>query len=354
MQVVGSSNPRPSKRSRGGSAFEFVGATPALRASPGGGSQDPSQSISGHAPLLRGPGYAHAVALSDPSVLDHPAYHPTQVLSFYEIPPTEEVTVEDFERAALARLRVLQMLDAAKAKGLKGQEFRSRVDQELRRAGLAGLQNATDLRSDVISHFALRFAFCRAADRRWFVQQETALFRHRLRPESGVVDNIAEFLRNTGKDKFYRPCTAAELAEVRPDLDAIEKAAAEETARALGFQPREPKSGAYYRVPFEEALEMVKRRRVLLRGGDAFVPEKEFGQILVSLLRAHLNRALATAYRAIQTKLVNTTNFETISPILHNLSVSYTDAESTYSADNVCFWPKSFLFWVSFLPFPYR
>ncbi len=72
----------------------------------------------------------------------------------------------------------------------------------------------------------------------------------------------------------------------------------------------------YFRVPFEEALDLVGRRKVYLEGGYAFVPRKELVHIVVSKFRAHLSHELVATYRVCQ----NTRQDKRIRPLIATLS----------------------------------
>jgi hypothetical protein len=60
--------------------------------------------------------------------------------------------------------------------------------------------NVEDVRKDVISHFALRLAFCPQQHRSWFVSEETLLLEHRL---MSMGTRIPEFFAENRMD--YTP-----------------------------------------------------------------------------------------------------------------------------------------------------
>ena len=48
----------------------------------------------------------------------------------------------------------------------------------------------------------------------------------------------------------------------------------------------------YYKVPFTEALDLVRQRRVYLQGGYAYIPNDELVSIITAMFRAHLSLAM--------------------------------------------------------------
>jgi hypothetical protein len=79
---------------------------------------------------------------------------------------------------------VLKGIDTARSRGVRGQELQARVRELLKEC----LGNPTDdgfARKDQIGHHILRLAYSMSEEnRRWFMQQEVALFRHRLERET--------------------------------------------------------------------------------------------------------------------------------------------------------------------------
>lgn len=145
-----------------------------------------------------------------------------ELVSLYDVPPSDEVTLDEFESLALTRLRgehaarpccgaaVLMPSDllcsaqddrgtagagaqAGAGEGGDGQVLerpcaladRRRILGRAQAACAVVFCNSSDAaarqRKDIISHFVLRLAFCKSEElRRWFLAQECALFRLRL------------------------------------------------------------------------------------------------------------------------------------------------------------------------------
>mmetsp|Transcript_27730 Transcript_27730/g.60595 ORF Transcript_27730/g.60595 Transcript_27730/m.60595 type:complete len:507 (-) Transcript_27730:294-1814(-) len=214
-------------------------------------------------------------------------------LSMYPAPPQEEIAIEDFERTALDRLRVLKGIEEAMTRGTKPQEMEG-VVQRLQQQHLplldAVTQEADTERElkDAVSHFVLRLAYCRTEElRRWFLSQESALFKYRFKalPPSSQVRFLEE------NQLPYTPLTAAEYDAVKEQLETIRKT-------QYGSAQEGPVGAThYYKVPFEEVAELVRNRKVYLLRGQAYVPREHLASLVVGLFRARLSKALAVTAR---------------------------------------------------------
>ena len=74
-----------------------------------------------------------------------------------------------------------------------------------------------------------------------------------------------------------------------------------------------------YKVPFVEALELVKHRRVYVEGGMAYVPHTELVSILTGMFRTQLSKALIKCARS----LPAISDDERIMSILNELTTAY-------------------------------
>lgn len=102
---------------------------------------------------------------------------------FYILPPLIDVSLKDFEDLAIERLKLLRILEQAGVKNPKilSNEWKTHVMDELNVAGLNYFQrllrgngnSEQDMnarRRDYLSHFILRFAYCRSEDLRRYVR----------------------------------------------------------------------------------------------------------------------------------------------------------------------------------------
>lgn len=184
-------------------------------------------------------------------------------------------------------------------------------------------------RRDVVSHFVLRLAYCRSEDlRRWYTQQECALFRHRF-CELGPSAKAA-FLTTHGLP--YSPLTPAEFDS--PDAAGVPVRAHLRTVLEQTHGVRKDAAAAlvaegaasFYAVPFADVPELVRGRRAYLRGGRAYVHRDGLASLVVGLFRARLARALAHTSRAWAARFA-ADEADRVGPIVEALATRYLGAD---------------------------
>jgi len=212
-----------------------------------------------------------------------PAVSRRVLVSLYDAPPREELTLDEFEVFSVDRLKVLRSIDALKQKGFKPRELDAELGPLLAQTLplRPSAQHAeADARKDRVSHFILRLAYSRSEElRRWFLTQECALFKSRL----SALDarQLATFLADNGLN--FEACSDDDAEERSHLLAKCNR----DGGAALG--------GGYYKVPFTEAIDLIGMRSVYLEGGVAYVPAAKLHAIVVARFRAALSRSLATA-----------------------------------------------------------
>ncbi len=188
-------------------------------------------------------------------------------LSLYSEIPTEEITLQQFEAFALERLSVLKALETGKAQAVEWVEY---VKKQI---GKSVIQRHQQI--DKIGHHILRLAFCKTEEnRRWFITQETALFRYRF--EESDAQSIDQFFNEN-----QLTYNAIESSTLNREL--------QDKLRTLSGNGQLD-AGGYYDVRWEDALELVGKRRVLLMAGRAFVGRKDLVSIVVARFRSRLSR----------------------------------------------------------------
>ncbi|OCK81106.1 DNA primase, large subunit [Lepidopterella palustris CBS 459.81] len=241
-------------------------------------------------------------------------------LNFYVLPPTAEITLEEFEIWAINRLKVLSELEAC--------SFRNRTLEETETYMSSILDKYLPLHSnssrsstlqeerkkDHYSHFILRLAFSATEDlRRRFSRLETTLFRLRFKDDN--LRERVQFVNSLG------------LEWEKIDKEEREELASELTA-AGGYGKGEEQG--WFKVDFERVPELVEGRRVLLKRGKAYVPMREQQSIVVAEFTRKLDEALELTAR----QLPRIDEDDRLAPILAHLSQSFTAPDAAYSTSD--------------------
>jgi len=98
---------------------------------------------------------------------------------FYIVPPQNDISLKDFEELAIERLKLLRIIEQAGLKYPKilSDEWKEHIINELNLEGLKYFvrlikgngntdQDKQSRRRDYLSHFILRFAYCRSEELR--------------------------------------------------------------------------------------------------------------------------------------------------------------------------------------------
>ncbi|KAL1306556.1 hypothetical protein AAFC00_005245 [Neodothiora populina] len=240
-------------------------------------------------------------------------------MNFYTLPPTGDVTLEQFEEWAIARLKVLAELEACQFRNRSPEETTEHMRPILAKY-LPLSQNssrASDIdverKRDHYSHWTLRLAFSTTEDlRKRFARLETQLFRLRL-------------LQDDSRER------KAFIGDLKLEWDSVsdeEKSRIGEQLRAAtGLWKGEEED--WFKVDWEQVPELVEQRKVLLKMGKAFVHVREQLSMVVGEFSRQLEAGLELSARA----LPRMDEDNRLSPILTHLSKSFTAPDAAYSAD---------------------
>jgi len=232
-------------------------------------------------------------------------------LSFYGDAPNVEVTIREFEEYTRDRLKVLHTIERtcgfSTPLGAMG-ELRSRVSKELSESRLAlayplasnaaGFldQKVEFVRRDSISHFALRLAFCKSREsREWFLRQEQRLFVMRF--DALTADAKEAFFIASGvRCKKFEGTTT--------QLEALQHSTPGAKIWKEGAMGKPEFDRVFYEMPFfEVSPNLISTRRVVVRGGVAFVPSSELKMILAKLFKDRLTAMLDVAFQGLPAAL---------------------------------------------------
>ncbi|KAJ1649308.1 DNA primase subunit pri2 [Dispira simplex] len=229
-------------------------------------------------------------------------------LNFYTLPPASTVKVEEVEVWALERLQVLKALESALLRSKNDEDIRKGVDSTLHAYLPLALNHKhkdvlfSQRQKDHVSHFILRLAFSKTAESRaWFLRYETLLFRLRfLAADPGERQN---FIREL--PEFHQtPLTSSQKEQLRPLLTAASQ------------HIRDIDQEQFFVVDFQQVVDLVQRRQVLVRGGKAYVPAADQSILVVNEFKKRLDKALVLTSRI----LMRLDEEDRLGPILDNLS----------------------------------
>lgn len=212
-------------------------------------------------------------------------------VNMYTTPPSNTISLNEFEDIAIERLELFRIIEQAALKGhrLYSDEWKQCIKEDLVKSGLkkyvrlmGGFNGTSDQdyqarRADHISHFTLRIAYCRSEElRRWFLSRELEWFR--LRFSAQLREGVKKFLQIY---KFsYTPISDEEKMSLREELVAS-------TSGLFVFEETE-----FYKVKFTEVCSLVRGRKVFLKGGMAYIPSTELVVCLQTKFRVDLSEAL--------------------------------------------------------------
>lgn len=205
-------------------------------------------------------------------------------MNFYAIPPTGDISLEQFEEWGIARLKVLAELEAC--------QFRNRSPEETAEYMRPILQKnlplsanssrsgslAEERKRDHYSHWTLRLAFSATEDlRKRFARLETMLFRLRLAQDDGRERR--EFIESLNMD--WETVGEEEKAMFGEELRA-----------ATGAWRAKGEEEGWFKVDWERVPELVEQRRVLLKKGKAYVHIREQTSMVVGEFSRQLEAGL--------------------------------------------------------------
>ncbi|KAK5853904.1 hypothetical protein PBY51_015021 [Eleginops maclovinus] len=240
-------------------------------------------------------------------------------LQFYGQPPLENISLTEFETFAVERLKLLKTIENLGVSYVKMSEsYTKKLGTESKALNFLYRPEADDRkpqngpteqekrRKDHISHFILRLAYCQTEDlRRWFIQQEVDLFRYRfndLHPKQKL-----EFLHRNNLQ--YDRITVEEKKALNDKLVNSSYALSGITVVEQDV----------YKVPFQDALDLVRTRKVYLKAGYVYIPHQDIVTIVINDFRTRLSKALALTARS----LPAVHSDERLQPLLNHLSHAY-------------------------------
>jgi DNA primase large subunit len=177
---------------------------------------------------------------------------------------------------------------------------------------------------DTASHFILRAAYCKTEDlRRWFLAQETFLFKYQLEKladSDSSSQGLALKTFLTQNKLHFNPVSEEEKQQVTPQLLSIVTPHSKDKVPSLA----DVTNTTYYKIPFQEATDLIASRQCFVKSGFAYVPMKRIVTIITAKFRVALSKSLAHASRVFASV---TADFTPIAPLLNSMNSQYTGKE---------------------------
>lgn len=238
-------------------------------------------------------------------------------MNFYTIPPTGDVSLEQFEEWGIARLKVLAELEACQFRNKTPAEtdeyMRPILEKHLRLSSNRSRSSemAIERKKDHYSHWTLRLAFSGTADlRQRFARLETQLFKLRLQQDD--AQERRAFIESL-------PMSWEVVGEEERNLWLDELKAA--TSLYKGDEE------SWFKVDWEKVPDLVEKRQVLLKRGKAYVHVREQPTMVISEFSRTLESGLELAARF----LPRMDEDSRLAPILHHLSQSFVAPDAGYN-----------------------
>ena len=248
------------------------------------------------------------MSVSNPKLSAYPF-----TLNFYYEPPPYELTLDEFESFSIDRLKVLKAFETAKLRSKRDDEAFKAVENvvveylELSRNTIKGKSTLMydQRRKDHISHFLLRLAFCRSEElRNWLVRYESLLFKFRYMKEDPVdreafLSSVHLDATPIGFDGMYQEFYPGDKNEPETIRSGHKTRLINDIRNVYSIDSEIVKSAMFYKVPFEQVVELVSKRACLLRDGWAYVPESERILLVLNAFKKSLMNGLEETARAL-------------------------------------------------------
>lgn len=270
-------------------------------------------------------------------------------LSFYDLPPTEEITLEEFEKWAIDRLKILIEIESCIARSKTPADMESAIRPLLLKymplspSGAAAEHVIIQERmKDYYSHFILRLVFCRSEElRRKFIKNETILFR--IRYNIMQPKEQKEFIELNLYKLPWSYISREERTELFEKLFAASGHILKQQYSSDGETPftndqvRQMMSTRenFIKLPFEKITQLVSSRSVYLHKGYGYLPTSLQLNLLAAEFQENLNQILIRTFQAIP----RLEEDDRLLPLLNSLSQNFasfqyeTDVNSELASD---------------------
>ncbi|CAH6722225.1 DNA primase large subunit [[Candida] jaroonii] len=265
-------------------------------------------------------------------------------LSFYDIPPLDEITLEEFELWAIDRLKVLIEIESCIARSKSVKEMESIIKPLLSKylpiSTLSkGNEKQIELerKKDHYSHFILRLVFCRSEDlRKKFIKTESILFKIRynlMQPKEQtnfINDNNDKlnwsYINNEEKEQMFEQLFNATGSAIRSQLIMDN-----ENLSINNEQLRQHvKMENFIKLPFEKIPHLLSARSIFIRNGEGYIPTTLQINLLVREFQNMLENNLIKTFQS----LPRLDEDDRLLPVLNSLSRNFASVQYEVDSNN--------------------
>ena len=193
---------------------------------------------------------------------------------------------------------------------------------------------------DASSHFILRAAYCRTEElRRWFLTQETFLFKHQLDKIADASTGghlLRQFLNDN--DLNFEIVPEEEKIKVESFLMQIpvfKASTGGDNSSAIKVvvpSVAEVKNTTYFKIHFSEASDLIAKRQCYVSKGYAYVPLPKIVSIVTARFRMNLSKSLTKASRVFGAVI---SDDAPIAPLLNTMNSQYTGKDYDGKRNNL-------------------
>jgi len=257
-------------------------------------------------------------------------------LSFYDSPPTSEITLEEFETWAIERLKVLIEIESCVARQKPLKDIETVLKPMLLK--YLPLTNNPDRvmeerRKDHYSHFILRLVFCRTEElRKKFIKNETILFKIRyglLQPHEQQ-----DFIKSYSDKLPWNYISQEEKLQLFDDLYSatgiiiknhliMESGITDFTITNDHLKQQIRAKENFIKLPFEKVPNLISNRSVLIRDGYAYIPTTLQLNLLAVEFQENLTRDLIRTFQT----LPRLDEDDRLLPLINNLSHNFSNIQ---------------------------
>ncbi|KPP73838.1 hypothetical protein Z043_107049 [Scleropages formosus] len=194
-------------------------------------------------------------------------------LQLYTQPPLENISLVEFEQFAVDRMKLLKTVENLGVTHIKtSEDYSKKLHAEI---SSLNFPHRTEVSTFIVP-------VLKEDLRRWFIQQEMDLFRHRFNDLSP----------KSKSDFLHRNSLQYETISVEEKKSLMEKL----INSSYAFSGCTVEEQDFYKVPFQDALDLVRMRKVFVKDGFAYVPHQDIVTIVLNDYRTRLSKALAVSH----------------------------------------------------------